>query len=83
MSVCYFSKNKTDYVILEVGLGGRLDATNICNPIVSCITNIGYDHKKFLGNTLLSIAKEKAGICLLYTSPSPRDAHESRMPSSA
>ena len=62
MSVCYFSKNKTDYVILEVGLGGRLDATNICNPIVSCITNIGYDHKKFLGNTLLSIATEKAGI---------------------
>ncbi len=62
MSVCYFLKNKTDYVILEVGLGGRLDATNICNPIVSCITNIGFDHKKFLGKTLLSIAGEKAGI---------------------
>ena len=52
MSVSYFSKHKTDYVILEVGLGGRLDATNICNPIVSCITNIGFDHQKFLGNTL-------------------------------
>lgn len=62
MSVCYFFKKKTDYVILEVGLGGRLDATNICNPIVSCITNIGFDHKKFLGKTLLSIAREKAGI---------------------
>lgn len=62
MSVSYFSKHKTDYVILEVGLGGRLDATNICNPIISCITNIGFDHKKFLGNTLLSIATEKAGI---------------------
>jgi len=62
MSVCYFLKKKTDYVILEVGLGGRLDATNICNPIVSCITNIGFDHKKFLGKTLLSIAREKAGI---------------------
>ena len=62
MSICYFFKNKTDYIILEVGLGGRLDATNICKPIISCITNIGYDHKKFLGNTLLSIAKEKAGI---------------------
>ena len=45
-----------------MGLGGRLDATNICNPIVSCITNIGFDHKKFLGKTLLSIAREKAGI---------------------
>jgi len=62
MSVSYFYKHKTDYVILEVGLGGRLDATNICNPIVSCITNIGFDHQKFLGNTLLSIATEKAGI---------------------
>ena len=62
MSISYFSKNKTDYVVLEVGLGGRLDATNICNPIISCITNIGFDHKKFLGNTLLSIATEKAGI---------------------
>lgn len=62
MSVCYFLKKKTDYVVLEVGLGGRLDATNICNPIVSCITNIGFDHKKFLGKTLLSIAREKAGI---------------------
>ena len=62
MSVCYFLKKKTDYVVLEVGLGGRLDATNICNPMVSCITNIGFDHKKFLGKTLFSIAREKAGI---------------------
>ena len=47
---------------VEVGLGGRLDATNIINPILSVITNIGFDHTQFLGNTLVSIAKEKAGI---------------------
>ena len=62
MSLCYFKKKKIDYAVIEVGLGGRLDATNICNPIVSCITNIGFDHKKFLGNTLKKIALEKAGI---------------------
>ena len=62
MSLCYFKKKKVDYAIIEVGLGGRLDATNICNPILSCITNIGFDHKKFLGNTLKKIALEKAGI---------------------
>ena len=62
MSLCYFKKKKVDYALIEVGLGGRLDATNICNPILSCITNIGFDHKKFLGNTLSKIAIEKAGI---------------------
>jgi dihydrofolate synthase/folylpolyglutamate synthase len=58
----YFSKEKVDIAIIEVGLGGRLDATNIITPLVSVITNIGIDHVQFLGNTLESIATEKAGI---------------------
>jgi dihydrofolate synthase/folylpolyglutamate synthase len=58
----YFSKEKVDIAIIEVGLGGRLDATNIITPMVSVITNIGIDHVQFLGNTLESIATEKAGI---------------------
>ena len=62
IALCYFKKIKPEYVIIEVGLGGRLDATNIINPIISVITNIGFDHKKFLGNNLIEIAKEKAGI---------------------
>ena len=62
IALCYFKKIKPEYVIIEVGLGGRLDATNIINPIISVITNIGLDHKKFLGNTLIQIANEKAGI---------------------
>ncbi len=62
IALCYFRKIKPEYVIIEVGLGGRLDATNIINPIISVITNIGFDHKKFLGNTLIQIANEKAGI---------------------
>ena len=62
IALCYFKKIKPEYVTIEVGLGGRLDATNIINPIISVITNIGFDHKKFLGNNLIEIAKEKAGI---------------------
>ncbi len=62
MAVDYFATKKADYALVEVGLGGRLDATNIVKPIISVITNIGYDHKKFLGNTLEKIALEKAGI---------------------
>ena len=58
----YFAKEKVDIAIIEVGLGGRLDATNIITPLVSLITNIGLDHTQFLGNTLESIAFEKAGI---------------------
>ena len=58
----YFAKEKTDIAIIEVGLGGRLDATNIITPLVSVITNIGIDHVQFLGNTLELIATEKAGI---------------------
>lgn len=58
----YFAKEKVDIAVIEVGLGGRLDATNIITPLVSVITNIGIDHVQFLGNTLESIATEKAGI---------------------
>ena len=58
----YFSKVKVDYAIIEVGLGGRLDATNIITPVLSIITNIGLDHTQFLGKTHKKIAFEKAGI---------------------
>jgi dihydrofolate synthase / folylpolyglutamate synthase len=58
----YFAKEKVDISIIEVGLGGRLDATNIITPLISVITNIGMDHVQFLGDTLEKIAFEKAGI---------------------
>lgn len=58
----YFNKEKIDIAIIEVGMGGRLDSTNIITPLVSVITNIGLDHTQFLGNTLEAIAFEKAGI---------------------
>ncbi|MCX5719797.1 MAG: bifunctional folylpolyglutamate synthase/dihydrofolate synthase [Nitrospirae bacterium] len=58
----YFKRKKIDVAVIEVGMGGRLDATNIIIPAVSVITNISYDHMKFLGNTLRDIATEKAGI---------------------
>jgi dihydrofolate synthase/folylpolyglutamate synthase len=58
----YFAKEKVDIAVIEVGMGGRLDATNIITPLVSVITNIGLDHTQFLGNTLESVAFEKAGI---------------------
>lgn len=58
----YFAKKKVDIAIIEVGLGGRLDSTNIITPELSVITNIGLDHIQFLGDTLPLIAKEKAGI---------------------
>ncbi|WP_179339998.1 bifunctional folylpolyglutamate synthase/dihydrofolate synthase [Winogradskyella ludwigii] len=62
MAFDYFSKEKVDIAIIEVGLGGRLDSTNIITPELSIITNIGFDHTQFLGNTLPKIAGEKAGI---------------------
>ena len=61
----YFKKEKIDIAIIEVGMGGRLDATNIINPLISVITNIGKDHVQFLGNSLEAIATEKAGIIKL------------------
>ena len=62
MSLYYYFEQKVDYAVIEVGLGGRLDATNIINPLLSVITNISYDHTEILGNTLEKIAYEKAGI---------------------
>ena len=58
----YFKKEKVDFAVIEVGMGGRLDATNVITPLISVITNIGLDHTQFLGNTLELIANEKAGI---------------------
>ena len=62
MAFEYFSIEKVDIAVVEVGLGGRLDSTNIITPEVSLITNIGMDHMEFLGDTLPEIAREKAGI---------------------
>lgn len=62
MAFAYFAKVKVDYAVVEVGLGGRLDATNIIRPQLSVITNIGLDHTEFLGDSLAKIAFEKAGI---------------------
>ena len=62
MAFSYFKQERVDYAIIEVGLGGRLDATNIITPILSVITNIGLDHTQFLGTTRPKIAREKAGI---------------------
>ena len=59
MAFAYFAQEKVDYAIIEVGLGGRLDATNIISPLLSIITNIGLDHTEFLGNSLAEIAFEK------------------------
>lgn len=62
MALAYFQAQKCDYMVIETGLGGRLDATNVIYPRLSIITNISLDHQEFLGNTLEDIAKEKAGI---------------------
>ncbi|MGF1564168.1 MAG: bifunctional folylpolyglutamate synthase/dihydrofolate synthase [Flavobacteriales bacterium] len=62
MALWYFEREKVDVVVLETGMGGRLDSTNVVKPEVSVITTIGFDHVQFLGNTLAAIAGEKAGI---------------------
>lgn len=62
MAFYHFAKENVDYGVIEVGLGGRLDSTNVISPILSVITNIGWDHMDMLGNTLSAIAQEKAGI---------------------
>lgn len=64
----YFYNNKVDYAVIEVGLGGRLDSTNVINPLLSIITSISYDHMNILGDTLGKIAYEKAGI-IKYSTP--------------
>lgn len=67
MAFLYFAEQKVDVAIIEVGLGGRLDSTNIISPDLCVITNIGLDHTQYLGNTLPEIAAEKAGIIKPYT----------------
>lgn len=62
MAFCYFASQKVDYAIIEVGMGGRLDSTNVITPVLSIITNIAFDHTQFLGTSLGQIAGEKAGI---------------------
>jgi dihydrofolate synthase/folylpolyglutamate synthase len=62
MAFDYFAKESVDVAVIEVGLGGRLDSTNIINPVLSVITNIGHDHMDLLGDTLQKLAFEKAGI---------------------
>ena len=62
MAMVHFKREHCDYVVLETGMGGRLDATNVVTPLLAVITNIGMDHQAFLGNSLVEIAGEKAGI---------------------
>ncbi len=62
MAFDYFKRMKVDVAVIEVGMGGRLDSTNIITPVLSVITNIGHDHMEFLGDTLAAVAGEKAGI---------------------
>jgi dihydrofolate synthase/folylpolyglutamate synthase len=62
MAFAYFAEQAVDLAVIEVGLGGRLDCTNVITPVLSIITNISFDHTNLLGNTLAAIAKEKAGI---------------------
>ncbi|MBI5745974.1 MAG: bifunctional folylpolyglutamate synthase/dihydrofolate synthase [Nitrospirae bacterium] len=62
MAFCYFSRMKVDLAVIEVGMGGRLDATNVIDPVVSVITNVDLDHQEYLGPAIKDIAFEKAGI---------------------
>ena len=62
MAFLYFERKKVDFAVIEVGLGGRFDATNVIDPLLSVITSISYDHKDILGDTIEKIAYEKAGI---------------------
>lgn len=76
----YFANSKVDIAVLEVGMGGRLDATNVVDPLLSVITDISLDHQKFLGNTIAEIAREKAGIIrpngALVTLPQTPEAND-------
>lgn len=76
----YFNRQEIDFGIIEVGLGGRLDSTNVISPIISAITSIGFDHMDILGDTIEAIASEKAGI-IKHNTPyligeMPKDASE-------
>jgi folylpolyglutamate synthase/dihydropteroate synthase len=62
MAMAYFHEQQVDFAVMEVGMGGRLDATNVIQPLLGIITNIDLEHQQYLGNSLLEIAREKAGI---------------------
>jgi len=78
LAFAYFKKKQVGFQVLEVGLGGRLDATNVARPIICIITPISLDHTQILGNSLEEIAREKAGIikpgCWVVLSPQPEEA---------
>jgi len=78
LAFAYFQNRQVDFQVLEVGLGGRLDATNVALPVVCIITSISMDHTQILGNSLEEIAREKAGIikpgCWVVLSPQPEEA---------
>ncbi|MCM8793938.1 MAG: bifunctional folylpolyglutamate synthase/dihydrofolate synthase [Candidatus Omnitrophica bacterium] len=80
LAFSYFAENNLDFVVAEVGLGGRLDATNVLNPLVCGITSISFEHTDKLGNTLSAIAREKCGIIkensLVVTSPQEKEVRE-------
>ena len=80
MAFKYFSEQKVDVAVIEVGLGGRLDSTNIISPELSVITNIGFDHTAILGNTLSAIAAEKAGIIKKHTPVVIGEFHSETLP---
>src|SRR5271166_4077691 len=80
MAFEYFASVRVDIAVLEVGMGGRLDATNVVDPLISVITDISLDHQKYLGNTIAEIAREKAGIIreqgVVVTLPQHPDAND-------
>src|SRR5207237_4246492 len=80
LAFLYFAERQVEIAVLEVGLGGRLDATNIVEPVLSVITDIALDHQDYLGNPITEIAHEKAGILLpngtLITLPQHPAAHQ-------
>lgn len=80
MAFDYFAREQVDVAIIEVGLGGRLDSTNIITPLVSVITNIGWDHMDILGDTLPQIAAEKGGIIKPYVPVIVGESHPETMP---
>ena len=62
MAFLHFQRQRVDIAVLEIGMGGRLDATNVVDPLLSVITNVSLEHREYLGNTLEEIAREKGGI---------------------
>jgi len=71
MGLLYFAQEDVDWAIVEVGMGGRLDATNVIHPQVSVITNVSLDHQEFLGRTLSAIAREKPASSKIGSLSSP------------